>query len=271
MSDTPEKNVSADEILVMLFADLEADAMLTPDQHAALSAALARNPGLAELYQTFLFTRDPVARAFDTALAAPIPERLLRAVHASPSPRARPTAARKGWAGLAWLGDMLRAPAFSPAVAIPALVVSIAAGWLLHTTTNGGAGSDARGAMASAEAQRALELTPSGVKVDVARGVRLEPRLTFATHDKAWCRQYTLTYPENLEAGGIACRSGNGGWQVFLQTGLTASPPLPPSKGPLPAGETETLLDGVRSQLKQGDVLGREEEEERIAKRWRRN
>jgi surface antigen len=271
MSDTPEKNVSADEILVMLFADLEADAMLTPDQHAALSAALARNPGLTELYQTFLFTRDPVARAFDAALAAPIPERLLRTVRESPSPRARPTAA-KGWAGLAWLGDMLRAPTFSPAVAIPALAVSIAAGWLLHTTTSGGAGWDARGTIASAEAQRALELTPSGVKVDVARGVRLVPRFTFATEDKAWCRQYSLTYAENLEAGGIACRSGDGGWQVLLQTGLTASSPLPPPKGPLPAGgerESETLLDGVRSQLKQGDVLGREEEEERIAEGWR--
>jgi hypothetical protein len=228
---------------------------------------------LRELYQTFLFTRDPVARAFDTALAAPIPERLLRTVHESPSPRARPTAA-KGWTGLAWLSDMLRAPAFSPALAIPALAVSIAAGWLLHTTTNGGTGWDARGTMASAEAQRALELTPSGVKVDVARGVRLEPRFTFAMEDKAWCRQYTLTYPEDLEAGGIACRSGDGGWQVLLQTGLTASSPrLPPTR---PAGESETLLDGVsllddvRSQLKQGDVLGREEEEERIAERWRR-
>jgi hypothetical protein len=154
------------------------------------------------------------------------------------------------------------------------LAVSVAAGWLLHTAIGDGASSDARAFDTSAQVQRALELTPSGVKVDVARGVQLEPRLTFATEDKVWCRQYTLSYGEAKEAGGVACRNGDGVWQLVIETSLTVPDP-PPSKGTLPAGEPPLadhgrILDSVRSQLKDGDVLGREEEEERIAEHWKR-
>jgi len=282
MSDTPEKIIPANEMLVMLCADLEADGMLSPDQRAALRVALARNPELKERYESFRFTRSPLASSFDAVLSAPVPERLLRTVRESRSPGAQPSTARRtrtlSWtrsrASLAWLGEALRAPAFSPAAGIAVLAVSVAAGWLLHTAIGDAASSDARAFVTSAPVQRALELTPSGVKVDVARGVRLEPRLTFATEDKLWCRQYTLSYGEAKEAGGVACRNGDGVWQLVIETSLTVPDP-PPSKGTLPAGEPPLadhgrILDSVRSQLKDGDVLGREEEEERIAEHWKR-
>jgi hypothetical protein len=288
MSDTPEKTIPADEILVMLCADLEVDGMLSSDQRAALGAVLARNPRLKELYGSFRFTRDPLARPFDVVLTAPLPERLLRTVREIPAagtPRSRSPRkswtgkswtgkswARKGWASLAWLAEVLPAPAFSPAVALPALAVSIAAGWLLHTATS--AGADARNPLASAVAQYALETTPSDVEVDLAHGVRLKPRLTFARQDKAWCRQFTLSYPESLEAGGVACRNEAGAWRVLIETGLTAAAAAPSASSHLPAGpppsESEAILDSVRSQLKQGDVLGRQEEAERIAEHWAR-
>jgi len=271
MSDTPEKTIPADEILVMLCADLEVDGMLSCDQRAALSVALARNRRLKELYESFRFTRDPLARPFDVALTAALPERLLRTVRESPSPAAPPRTARKSWPSLAWLAEVLRAPAFSPAVALPALALSVAAGWLLHTAT--GAGANARDPLASAEAQYALEATPSDVEVDIAHGVRLKPRLTFARQDKAWCRQFTLSYPENLEADGVACRNNAGAWQVLIETGLTAAAPASPNNY-LPAAplqsDSEGILDSIRSRLKQGDVLGREEEEARIAEHWQR-
>jgi surface antigen len=269
MSGPPEKNIPADEILVMLCADLEADGMLSSDQRAAFGAVLARNPRLNELYESFRFTRDPLASPFDAVLTSAIPEKLLRTVRESPSPRARARSARNTWASLAWLTELLRAPAFSPAVALPALAISVAAGWLLHTAT--GAGADARAPLASAEAQHALEATPSGVQVDLAQGVRLTPRFTFATQDKAWCRQYTLSYPENLEAGGVACRNSAGAWQVLVETGLTA-PAAPPSRGSYQfaaQSEGEKTLDSVRSQLKQGNLLGPEEEAKRIADHWK--
>jgi anti-sigma factor RsiW len=293
MSDTPEKTIPADEILVMLCADLEVDGRLSPDQRAALGAVLTRNPRLKELYGSFRFTRDPLARPFDVVLTAPLPDSLLRTVREIPSPRmrrsrpprtswagkswarkswARKSWARKGRASLAWFAEVLHAPAFSPAVALPALAVSIAAGWLLHTAT--GAGANARDPLASAVAQYALEATPSDVAVDLAHGVRLKPRLTFARPDKAWCRQFTLSYPESLESGGVACRNEAGVWQVLMETGLTAAGPAPSASSHLPAGpppsESEGILDSVRSQLKKGDVLGRQEEAERIAEHWAR-
>src|SRR5215470_14388471 len=182
MSDTPEKIIPANEMLVMLCADLEADGMLSPDQRAALRVALARYPELQERYESFRFTRSPLASSFDALLSAPVPERLLRTVRESRSPGAQLSAARRtrtlswtrSWASLAWLGEVLRAPAFSPAVGIAVLALSVAAGWLLHTAIVDGASSNARAFVTSARVQRALELTPSGVKVDVARGVQLE-------------------------------------------------------------------------------------------------
>ena len=284
MSGSPEKVIPANEMLVMLCTDLEADGNRSSDQRAALGVALARNPELQELYESFRFTRNPLASTFDAVLSTPVPERLLRTVRESRSPGAQPSAARRSrilswtrsWASLARLGDMLRAPAFSPAVGIAVLAVSVAAGWLLHTATGDGASLDARTFVTSKQVQRALEVTPSGVKVDIARGVQLQPRLTFATQDKVWCRQYALSYGESQEVGGVACRNGNGDgvWQLVIETSLTAPPP-PPSDSTLPAGapalsDHEGILDSVRSQLKHGDVLGREEEEERIAEHWKR-
>jgi surface antigen len=270
MSPTPDKGIPAHEILVMLCADLEADGMLSPDHRAALGAVVAINPGLRDIYESFHFTRDPLARGFEPLLEASVPETLRRAVGKSPQSRARPAVTASVRAGFAWLGQVLSTPVLSPALAVPALAVSIAAGWLLGDSTS----SNARSAIASAQAQHALEVTPSGVKVDVARGVRLEPRFTFATQEKAWCRQYALTIDEKQKAGGVACRDGDGVWQLVIETSLTAARPSP-SKSPHIAGDPplsdhEVILDSVRSQLKDGDVLGREEEEEHIAEHWKR-
>jgi len=270
MSDTPGKNIPADEILVMLCADLEADGMLSSYQRAGLGAVLARNPSLNELYESFRVTRDPLARRFELSLATPLPESLLRTVRESPSPGARPRQAPKN-SSLAWLAEVLRVPAFSPAVALAALAISVAAGWLLHTATD--AGADARGHLASAEAQYALEVAPTGVKVDISLGFRLTPRFTFARQDKAWCRQYTLSYPGKLEAGGVACRNSAGAWQMLIETGVTAPAPPPSRRGyqfaaPIQS-ESERTLDSFRSELKQGNVLGSKEEAERIAEHWK--
>src|SRR5262249_30641353 len=97
MSDTPEKSLPADEVLVMLCADLEADGMLSSDQRAGLRAVLARNPRLNELYESFRFIPDPLASPFEAALTLPIPERLLRRFARAPRPeRGREGPARPG-------------------------------------------------------------------------------------------------------------------------------------------------------------------------------
>ncbi len=131
MSDTPDEKTPAQPIgddLIMPYAD----GVLAPDQRPAVRDALARDPELMQRFESFLFTRGPLARAFDAVLAAPIPERLLEAVRGPAPQRTRPTASLLGSARLARLADMFRVPDFSPAVAIPAVLVGVAAGWLAH-------------------------------------------------------------------------------------------------------------------------------------------
>jgi len=73
MSDTPDDTTaqhSVREILVMLCADLEADGVLSPDQRAALMDALARSPAMMELFESFRFARDRMARVFEQSLGA---------------------------------------------------------------------------------------------------------------------------------------------------------------------------------------------------------
>jgi hypothetical protein len=60
----------------------------------------------------------------------------------------------------------------------------------------------------------------------------------------------------------------------LIETGVMAAEVSPSPNTHLPAGPLpsarERILDNVRSQLKQGDVLGPEEEAERIAEHWKR-
>ena len=94
MSGIPEKVIPANEMLVMLCADLEADGMLSPDQRAALGVALARNPELQERYESFRFTRSPLASSFDAVLSAPVPNRLHGGARPGYGLRAGPGAGR---------------------------------------------------------------------------------------------------------------------------------------------------------------------------------
>jgi len=257
-----------DDELIMAHAD----GVLAPDQRSAVSEALAQHPELMRRYESFLFTRGPLARAFDEVLAAPIPERLLEVVR-EPAPLARPAAPRPRSSRIEWLVDMLRLPSFSPALAIPTVLVGAAAGWLVHYTVSGVVPAG-RAAIDTASLQQPLEVTPTGGSASIAPGLSLAPRFTFATDQQVWCRQYALIYGDGQEAGGVACRKPDGVWQILMST-----PPAPAAStsGTRPAGmqpgdiappNNESVLDGVRSHLKQGDVLGRPQEERLIKERW---
>jgi surface antigen len=271
MSDTPDNTTaqhSVCEILVMLCADLEADGVLSPDQRAALMDALARSPAMMELFESFGFARDRMARVFDDVLAAPVPERLLAIVHASAPSRTRPTGSLAGASMLARLGNLFRMPVFSPAIAIPAVLVSAAAGWLASDALRSNfVPLEDRGFLASAPLQKALELTPSGASASVVEGVTFKPTLTFASVQQTWCRQYELSYGAALRSGGLACRARDGVWRVI---GLTE--PEPPPATPPPGGieivGKEDVLDGIRAQVRGGNVLERDEVERLIKERW---
>jgi surface antigen len=274
MSDTPDDNTPAQPISDGLIMQ-HADGVLPPDLRPAVMDALARDPALMQRFESFLFTRGPLARAFDPVLAAPIPEALLEIVRGPAPSRSRPTASLFGSPRLARLAEMFRLPEFSPAVAIPAVLVGVAAGWLAHLALGVVAPTDGRVVADAASIQHALEVTATGGSTKIAHDLSLMPRFTFATDQKVWCRQYALMYGDGLQAGGVACRKPDGVWQVLMST-----PPAPSVRTPdaHPAGKepggsappsNESVLDGVRALVKEGDVLGREAEADLIKGGWR--
>jgi hypothetical protein len=156
-------------------------------------------------------------------------------------------------------------PALSPAAAVPAVLLGVAAGWLLQGALRTDFVTlDGRGLVASAPLQAALDATPAGVLADIGGRLRLQPRFTFASVQKTWCRQYELMLGEDLQAGGLACRE-QGAWRVIVQT--SAVPRSGTSGATVPAGHND-VLDGFRATIKEGDVLDRAQEEQLILERW---
>jgi surface antigen len=268
MSDTPDKKIPdepMDPNNIMPFADGVAD----PEQRAAALAALAKEPAPMDEYESYEFTRagGPMARVFDEVLAAPVPERLLATLQGS---AAAPT--RTGGASLPgrpfWerIGDLLRLPAFSPALAIPALAIAAAAGWFASTALHPDlAPLEKRDYVASA-LQKALEQTPNSHVVKLADGVSLKPTFTFAGA-QSWCRQYELDRETGLQSQGIACRISDGTWRVITATDAEPAP-TPSKPGQIePAGLVDPLEE-VRGTIKRGDVLGSDAVQRLIKDGW---
>jgi hypothetical protein len=101
--------------------------------------------------------------------------------------------------------------------------------------------------------------------VAVAGGLSLKPTLTFRSTAKSWCRQFDLVDPQSAQTTGIACRDG-GIWRVVAQIGT--SPAGPSGDKTVPAERQEGVLDSVRTELKEGDVLGRADEEALVSRHW---
>jgi hypothetical protein len=267
MSDTPDEKTPAQPIgddLIMPYAD----GVLAPDQRPAVRDALARDPALMQRFESFLFTRGPLARAFDAVLTAPIPEKLLEAVRGPAPRRTRPTASFLGPARLARLADIFRLPDFSPAFAIPAVLVGVAAGWLAHYALSSDfVPLEDRGFVASASLSQALEQTPSGTSAKMIDGVAFKPTLTFPGVQQTWCRQYELSFDATLRSGGLACRSSDGAWRVIILTEPAPSAPPSTAGDITPAGSTD-ILDKMRGQLRRGDALERDAVDRLIKDHW---
>lgn len=265
MSDTPDKRMADEPVgddVIMAYAD----GALEPDRRSAVRDALAISPASMQTFESFLFTRGPLTRPFDAVLSAPIPDRLLQAVLGPP---ARRTPLRRQPTGslLDWIANAIRTPAF----AIPAVLIGAGAGWLAHDALRSDLVSlDSRGLVASASLQRALEQAPGGKSAGIAGGFAIKPTFTFATAQKTWCRQYELATQSGNQSGGLACRAEDGVWRVIAQT---QAEPSSGASGSTPdktvlAGKGDDILDGLRAQIKDGDVLGSNEEERLIKERW---
>lgn len=264
MSDTPSQTTGEEPISDETLMEF-ADGTLPPVERAAVSAALAHSPALMHRLEAFLFTRDPLARAFDQVVAAPVPEKLLAALRQGAP--ARRVSARADDGIVARLAETFRMAIFSPAGMTAALLIGATAGWLLHDAPSDGLVSlNERGLTASASLQRALDATPMNVSADVGKDLALEPTLTFRNSDKAWCRQYYLV-SRGLQSAGIACREGDR-WHVLTQMGAAPAPVRSGNHGVAGPPPAPSLLDDIRAQIKEGDPLDGGQERLVIRERW---
>ena len=116
-----------------------ADGVLPPDQRPAVRDALATRPGAdAEVRRLPRSPADRWRAPSMTCSRRRSPRGCSRPCAApAPHQRDRPARATAAPSLLARLADMFRMPAFSPAVAIPAVLVGRAAGWLAHGASPG--------------------------------------------------------------------------------------------------------------------------------------
>ena len=105
----------------------------------------------------------------------------------------------------------------------------------------------------------ALERTESGKDVSLAA---VRPVLSFRSKAAAWCRQYEVRYGTKQAAHGLACRAGNGQWDVVAST-------APAATGLRPAGsEPRKAIDDLVTAMISDQPLSKSDETSRISKGW---
>jgi surface antigen len=246
----------------MLMAYIDGDPMLTSEERRQIDELLPRHPELVERMISFLYTKDQVRRAFDETME--VPERLIRQfaptpafAHAEP---ARPMAKLREWfrpAGGGW-GNGL---AFA---AVATFLVAGPLGWYMNNALLGGrtVEIDMRGLKASGPMRTALELTESKTKTTIATGVQVTPTATFASAEQ-WCRLFLLTYADQRETPGVACREEDGSWRIRAQGSTRPTPPENTTLGPPPDAFSD-FISGLRT----GNSLGQPEEAKVLEQRW---
>jgi hypothetical protein len=217
------------------YADGEVDATT----RAALEAALAIDPQLAQRVAHHRALRARVRDAFTPVLEEPVPERLLAAVRgAAPVQRPDNVVALKQRPRARWTWPQWGAMAAS-------LVVGLLLGPLVlrpsaPLETSGGR-MLASGALASALSQQLASAQPPGAPVAIG--------VSFRAKSGGYCRTFVMHEPQSL--AGLACREG-AAWQVLAlaQSGTpgAASGAYRQAGSALPPAVARTLDDLIAGE-----------------------
>lgn len=154
--------------------------------------------------------------------------------------------------------------------AIAASLLCAAGVFGLMSTMNRGAvdplapGADGQ-IMASSPIHRMLESGKTGEVVTISASASATPRLTFASDDGGFCRQFDLVSGESASAA-IACREGDGWKTQVVAYGL-----------PKPSGDFQTAsagkseaLEAFLDQRMSGAPMNAEDEARLLAGGWKR-
>lgn len=188
-----------------------ADGELNAAELPAVIQELARNPSLMRTLQIyFTVRRRRLAQLYDTKREEQPPQWLVDIVKHAPLGEAASDMVRFKSLGLVeWLKSRYAMPRWSWAAgpAFAAIVTALCA-WLLVPTSSHSA------TILAARLQQAIETTPEG---DNPALVSFRPVLTFKDKDNTYCRQFELR-SDSERSGAYACRTGEGHWQIVMQT-----------------------------------------------------
>ena len=257
----------SDEML-MAYVDGELD----DGGRAAIEAYLATAPGADERLRIFEATGRGLSDLFDQPMREPVPQRLIDIVNAPDKVVAfGRVASRRQQSSIAW-----------PTALAASLTMLAAAGsayWFAaHRGGSAGAGFGvavaSNGDRVAAHAVAAvLDTVASGTTASAAvdgQNAAIKPVFTFSTENSGFCRQYTITAPDALAYGGVACKAPTGNWRVEAYEALEAKQGASDGKIAPAAGNAgpKSVEDAV-DRLIYGDVLGAEAERAAIARGWR--
>jgi hypothetical protein len=233
-----------------------ADGELDAGSRAALEAAMATDPQLAQRVAQHRALRARLRAALDPVLDEPLPERLLASVRGTPGPRHANVVALKrraapGWSWPQWgaiaaglIGGVLLGPLLLRAPAGAALVTRD--GQVL-----------ASGALARALSEQLASHQPPGAPVQIG--------VSFRARNGDYCRTFVLREQSTL--AGLACR-GHEAWrlEVLAQTPgqPVAAAGFRPAGSALPASVARTL-----DELIAGEALDAAGETAARARGWR--
>lgn len=257
-----------------------ADGELGPAESRQVESYIAQNPHAARVVERMRRGRLELSRIFNEPMRTPVPDRLVQTVMSAPigganvvhldTARSRfslmATSPRRNWPRLAL-------------AASAAGILLVGAGWLLRdfvvrseTTASRGGHTIDRPALADMALRNALETGRSAMPIALASGGTVEPILTFWSKSGQPCRLYELKTGDAQTYRGISCRAGDGGWHVEIivsgsGAGIVSDKTKPVGDG---AMSGPSPVDGRMASLREGDVLGADEERALIGNKWKR-
>ena len=242
--------MSYSDATVMAYVDGELDAAT----RAAVAAAAAADPQLAQRIARAQALRARLRAAFEPVLAEPVPPRLQQSLAAAPAGKVVPLRAPRPARQWSW-------PQWA------ALAASLGVGAVLGPQLRGGHGDDlelrdgqlqARGALARALDTQLASTQSEGAPVSIG--------VSFLAKDGDYCRSFTLQAPQAL--AGVACR-GAAAWRLEVVARAGAAPGIPGGLRPAASALPASVLGSLEA-LRAGEPLDAAAEAAARARGWRR-
>lgn len=271
-------NLDLDDNTLLAYLDGELD----DARCAAVEAACASDPALAQRLDQLALSDERVRRSYQAVLEEPVPPHLIAAILSAPDPRqgARSNPPRRAitatrtprwsaWLETLWAGWGGRGAAAFASVAL--LAVGALVAWTLHPGADDGWALKAGEPLQDRSLLVALETAPSGREVEAA-GRQFQLLASFERTQGGFCREFNASDKGDDPADhlGVACRTGEGQWE--LEVLATENRPTDPQHGGYrTASERQfEVVDGWRLAHTQGQPMEPERERALIERGWRR-